>query len=940
MRTCLRCGSFGILFLFLMLVLLRAGDAVLVAANRPAPPTQSPVSADTTTRVSAAVTFALNSTPLPQTAFGVVRADFDGDGKPDLATIDSSGVSIWLGNGDGTFRAGPVYPLPQCVFIAAADFTRYGHVDLAVTRSSGSVAVLLGNGDGTFQPAVDYAVGAGPQGIAIADFNGDGAPDIAVANAGLVNGTYTGDTVSILLGNGDGTFRAQQTFATAKGPLSIAAADLEGAGHLGLAVATASPFGTISVLRGNGDGTLQSQEEYRSSSHASAQAHTILAADLNDDGAVDLVTANQIPAETGVSTEISVLFGSSDGTWRQAQTYDAGSVPGSAGLANGLSTIVLADLDGDGKLDLISVGNQISVQLGNGDGSFGTPVFYPVSGAIAAVASDFDNDGFLDLALVGRSMTVLRNSPTVELSGASGVFPPRQVRTVSPPVTTVLGNPDHLALKLSRFIITGDFSQSNNCGSELAAGTQCSVAITFSPQATGVRTGELSVLDAAGRSMAKLALSGQGTTGGPAVTLSTSSLTFTQVRVATHQSQTVQLTNTGGAALSIMSISITGTGEFSQTNNCGASVAISDSCMITVTFSPTFPETQTGAVSIADNASGSPQTVNLTGTGQSVVFSKTSVAFFNVPDRTTSAPQSVTLFNVGPGEVLLNSITISGTNENDFAIVPPTGLQCGPTPSELRADSNCAIEITFTPSQASPESAILTETDSRDPQAASIPITGTVKPIGPQAMLSTTSLSFGTVYDGQKSTMTVGVRNTGDQTLTIASTPIAGEFFSSNNTCGISIAPGATCPVNVIFAPTSDMIDSATLTINTNTPGSGGSQTVSLSGTGVGIQFSKTSLAFGDVPVGQTSKPQTVKLFSLSGNPLVTGMLSGPNTSDFQVTSSCSVFGEPAEIRVGDPCTITVTFTPSATGPRMAVLTYTSQGGTTPQSIPLSGTGE
>lgn len=943
MRTCHRCACFVILLLFLTIVAQQTGNAVLLADNGSVGQTQSPGITYALTRGSAGVAFTSQTTALPRAAFGVTPGDFDGDGNLDIATIDSAGISIWLGNGDGTFRVGPIYPLRQCVFIAAADFNRDGHLDLAVTRSNGSVAILLGYGDGSFRAPVDYAVGSGPQGLAIGDFNGDGVPDMAVANAGFVNGTYTGNTVSILLGNGDGTFGAQEVFKTANGPLSITTADFGGAGRVDLAIATASSFGTVSVLRGNGDGSFQASADYPTSTNPNAMARTITTADLNGDGVIDFVAADLVHSKAGEAMEISVLLGSLNGTWHQTQTYNAGLVTDSSAIADGLSGTVLADLDGDGKLDLITVGKQISVQLGNGDGTFGAPVFYPVSDTTAAVAADFDNDGFLDLAAVGISMTVLRNSPAVALSGGSGNFHPTHIRTVSSPVTAVLGNPNHLPLKLSGLQITGDFAQSNDCGSELAASAQCSIAIRFSPQATGVRTGKLSVLDATGRTMGTLALSGQGTTDGPVVTASPTSLTFTQVRVATHATQTVQLTNTGNSSLSITSISTTGTGQFSQTNNCGTSVAASSSCIVTVTFSPSFPESQTGAVSISDNAPGSPQSITLTGSGESLAFSKASLSFQpEFVGQTSTTLQTVTVFNVGPGVVTFTAIGLSGSNAGDFQWLPSSGPQPScPLPGVLRAQDHCYLSVSFTPSATGVRTASLSVSDDRDPLPLVLPISGSGKTAGSNATFSALSVSFGTVLDKASGKESLQLTNFGTQPLTVDSISITGTGqFTQRNQCGESLAVGASCNFNLLFSPTFGGTQTATLHVADNAPGS--PQMISLSGTGQNIVFSKTDLVFATVPVGQTSAAQTVSLFSLSGNPIVIGSLSGPEAGDFQViATSCSAFGDPGEIRIGDPCVIEIVFTPSGSGLRTAQLTFMNENSASGPAVvlPLSGNG-
>jgi hypothetical protein len=144
------------------------------------------------------------------------------------------------------------------------------------------VSVLLGNGDGTFQAARNFAAGIRPYSVAVGDFNGDGTPDLAVAND-----TFSG-TVSVLLGNGDGTFQAARNFAAGSYPYSVAVGDFTGDGTLDLAVANDTFSGTVSVLLGNGDGTFQAARNYA----AGARPKSVAVGDFNGDGTLDLAVAN------------------------------------------------------------------------------------------------------------------------------------------------------------------------------------------------------------------------------------------------------------------------------------------------------------------------------------------------------------------------------------------------------------------------------------------------------------------------------------------------------------------------------------------------------------------------------------------------------------------------------------------------------------------------
>lgn len=870
---------------------------------------------------------------------GVATEDFNGDGKIDLALINSSGISVLIGDGDGSFRAGQTYPLANCASIIAADLNQDGRIDLAVTQANGNVAILLGNGDGTFQNPVDYPVGVGPEGLAIGDFNRDGKLDLVVANAGFSNNKYTGSTVSILLGNGDGTFQPQKTYSTAVGPLSIAVNDFNRDGRLDLVVATATTFGVTSILLGNGDGTFQSAVNYVTSKDHNAQAHSIIAADVNDDGDVDLVVADNTPNETGTPTGLAVLLGNGDGTFQVPATQSPGVIINPAAAPSAISQIAVADIDGDGKLDLISVGNQVSVQRGNGDGTFAPALLYRTAAGTAIAAADLDGDGTLDLAIVGNGLTVFLNTPVAALSSSDVGFPVTQLGASSAPKTIILGNPSPASLKIAGIQVTGDFSETNNCGVQLAAGTQCQIAITFLPQSAGTRTGVLSISDSSGTGKQNVLLSGVGTAQGPIVMLSPTSLTFVGVRIATTSSQTVHLQNSGNGLLAISSVAATG--QFSVTNTCGSSVAAGGSCTFTITFAPSFPETQTGSLTIIDNAPGSPHVVSLTGSGESLAFSKTNLNFSTVVVGQTSSPQTVTLFNVGPGVVTLTGITLTGSNAGDFQVIPngATNPNCG-VPGVLRAQAHCLISVTFTPTGSGPRAAQMSVSDDRDPLPLTLPLSGVGKPVGPIAKLSATSISFGVVPDGITKKMSVQLTNSGDQLLAISATSATGPFSATNN-CGSGVAAGASCMFTVTFTPTTGGTQSGNLSITDNAPGS--PQTVSLTGIGQNIEFSKTSLVFSTVPVGQTSPTQTVSLFSLSGNAIVIGTLTGPNAADFQVTSSsCGPLGSPVEVRKGDPCKIVLTFTPTAKVPRAAHLTFTNNGGpegTVPAVLPLSGDG-
>ena len=340
----------------------------------------------------------------------VAVGDFNGDGKLDLAVANegSGDVSVLLGNGDGTFQTAVAFATgtnPQSV--AVGDFNGDGKLDLAVANggdfssgAGGNVTVLLGNGDGTFQTALAFAAGDIPQSVAVGDFNGDGKPDLAVANL------RSGD-VSVLLGNGDGTFQAAQNFPAA-GASSIAVGDFNGDGKVDLAVAS----GSVSVLLGNGDGTFQAARGFV----VGGSPWAVAMGDFNGDGKLDLATANGGGGlEPGT---VSVLMGNGDGTFLEAPTYAAG-----------VASVAVGDFNGDGKLDLVTNG---SVLLGNADGTFQAPLAFPAGAYSSVAVGDFNGDGKLDLAGTSAS------SVSVLLGNGDGTF--------QAPLTFAAGQPWSVAV--------------------------------------------------------------------------------------------------------------------------------------------------------------------------------------------------------------------------------------------------------------------------------------------------------------------------------------------------------------------------------------------------------------------------------------------------------------------------------------------------------------
>ena len=347
----------------------------------------------------------------------IVIGDLNGDGKADVAMTHPSSdeVSVCLNNGDGTFAACTIYPAGvDPVYIAIGDLNGDGKADLAVANwdggSGNTVSVLINNGNGTFGAPQSYTTGLGPRGIAIGDLNGDGKADLAVTNS-------SGSTVSVLMNKGNGTFAAKQDYTTGTFPENVAIGDLNGDGKADLAVTNfaGSHANTVSVLMNNGNGTFAAKQDYPTGTNPLRVA----IADFNGDGKADLAVTSQ----DGSGNTLSVFMNNGDGTFAARQDYTTNS-----SATNGLS---VGDVNGDGKPD-IAVSNTdldtISVFLNKGDGTFTLDQSYPTGHQPQDVAmGDLSGDGKADLVsayniLVNGYFSVFLNqtSPMLYAQSSTG----------------------------------------------------------------------------------------------------------------------------------------------------------------------------------------------------------------------------------------------------------------------------------------------------------------------------------------------------------------------------------------------------------------------------------------------------------------------------------------------------------------------------------------
>jgi hypothetical protein len=569
------------------------------------------------------VRFARTDYPVGLKPASVITADFNGDGKLDLAVAGKSAntVSILLGKGDGSFgpktdfvtSAGPSA-------VTAGDFNSDGKLDLAVAgKSANMVSILLGKGDGTFGEPTNFAVGTGPVSVATADFNGDGKLDLAVANR-------DSNTASVLLGRGDGTFGPKTDFATGALPVFVVAGDFNADGKLDLAVANNS-LGTVSILGGKGDGTFGPKTDFVTG----LDPKSLTTAVFNLNHKLDVATANSS------ANSASVLLGKGDGTFDPKVDL---------GTDTGPISVTAADFNGDGKMDLMT-GNMgsgyygfygyyptVSLFRGNGNGTFGPRADFSTGSTPGSLATgDFNGDGNLDVATAnadGNSVSVLLRDPVVPDPGSVD-FGSQVAGTTSAARTVTVthsGNAGSASFAIQGISLGGasaaDFNKtSDTCsGATFQPGQTCVISVKFSPVSLAPSSAVLSMTDNAAGNPHLVQLFGIGTS---ELNLSESSLSFGESLVGSVRGPTTVMAtnNTDTKLVSITSIAISGanSGEFSLSAGSGAcpspggTLAPRTSCAINVAFNPQTVGSKTAMLIVTDSAAGSPRTAALSGTG-------------------------------------------------------------------------------------------------------------------------------------------------------------------------------------------------------------------------------------------------------------------------------------------------------------------------------------
>jgi hypothetical protein len=386
-------------------------------------------------------------------AYSLAAGDFDNSRNPDLAIVNrclstsdctSGSVDVFLGNGNGTFKPAVTYPTGGIESVAASvgDFNGDGAQDLAVVNNcatgvcaSGEVSVLLGHGNGTFQPPLSFPSGGYQSlGIATGDFNGDRILDMAIANNCADSSCASGGTVTVLMGKGDGTFKPAVSYASGgQGASSVVVGDFNRDGLLDIVVANdcasggCSSGGSVGILLGNRDGTFKPAVTYASGGQG---AYSLVVADFNNDGIADLAVVNDC-ADSACATggSVGVLLGNGDGTFQPPIVSPSGGIYA--------YSLAVGDFNSDGHADLAvtneydngggSNGGSVSVLLGNGDGTFQSPLSNDSRGTnpFSVVAANFNTNGSIDLAVANSCLPALNCAEgviTVLAGNGDGTF--------------------------------------------------------------------------------------------------------------------------------------------------------------------------------------------------------------------------------------------------------------------------------------------------------------------------------------------------------------------------------------------------------------------------------------------------------------------------------------------------------------------------------------
>lgn len=747
---------------------------------------------------------------------------------PDAVVPGSPAFTLTV-NGTGFVSGSTVYwnGSPRTTaYVSAAQLTATINASDVATANTGSVTVH--SPSGTISNAMPLVVTI---------------PELSMAFGGAEINTYGGDVLSadmngdgnpdlvvdartfieVALGVGNGSFQPATDYTQSGNPSGLNGTTLADFNNDGFPdVAYISiDPNAIQIMLNNESGGLITGSSLNVSSDTYFNDSTA-AADFNGDGNLDLV----FPANMGVG----VTLGNGDGTF-QSPFY----IP----LTQDSYWVAVGDFNRDGIPDIVASLNNyegFAVLLGNGDGTFAAPAYYANGIATHYLAvADLNGDGYPDLI----AADINTNSFYMLLNAGNGTLLPA-VQYQGPESYVYFDG-----------IVAGDMNGDGKLDLVLQAASNCGNNCfevflgngdgTLQPgEAFGVVQnigccggGEISLADF--NHDGKLDVGTQITDqypylmiqmSGPAPTMSPGVLSFASQAVGSQSpSQTVTLLQPGSTNIAINSVSASG--DFQTNGGCvGYALPPGNTyCGFTVTFSPSTTGVRTGQLTL--NSSGGTQYVYLTGTGTAankVTVSPASIGFGTELLGTTSYQQTVTIANIGSQIVTFTSVAVVGANPSDFLV----NDLCGST---LAVGASCSVQVSFHPTKPGARAASLNITDSAVTSPQSVTLSGT----GNALFVSNTLLDFGDVNVGSSSSEPVELRNLGPKPISIIQVKIGGRnpsSFSQTNTCGASIPAKGSCEFTVKFTPQTQGLLDADLDITTNGSGTNAITAIALSGHG------------------------------------------------------------------------------------------------------------
>jgi hypothetical protein len=523
----------------------------------------------------------------------------------------------------------------------------------------------------------------------------------------------------------------------------------------------------------------------------------------------------------------------------------------------------------------------------------------PIVGLQAAtgMATGDGRHGELRAATYGRGIweiplltAVSLAAPAMTLSPTSLTFAAQSVATASAAQAITVTNSGNASLTVSSVATTGDFNETDNCvGSPIAAGASCAVQVKFLPTQTGARTGVLTVYGNVAGGQATATLSGTGTAASTII-LNPITMSFASTAVgATSAAQNITISNTGSGTATLQTPVIAGDFIIS-TNTCASTLASNVGCTVSIEFQPTASGTRSGSFSITDSVG--TQTASLIGTGllpATDTLSPLALSFAAQQLNTSSATQSVTLTNNGDAALVLIAAQITSGN---FTVVN----SCG---NSLIGHSTCSMQVAFVPKSLGAQTGVLTVSDVTRSQTVSLNGTGVAPPgvsLAPISTVAFAATGVGLTAPAQTVTLT----NNGGVALAIQSIALTGDFsiVSGSNTCGTTLAVGAQCTMQIVFAPTATAARTGTFTVTDNAASS--PQTLQLTGTGVDFALTANGSTTATIAAGAEAI-YPLLLTSAAGVPgMVTFTCTGAPAN-----STCLV--NPASAALGGTTTITVT---------------------------------